>query len=51
MKYMKYFALSQFIFRTLNFKLVRKCRGTHSVAHKLKTEWGSRNYMDLETRS
>ena len=48
---MNYFELSYFIFRTLNFKIVLKCRGTHSVAYKLKTGWGSRNYMDLEIMS
>jgi len=48
---MNYFALSYFISRNLNFKIERKCRGTHSVAYKLKTGWGSRNYMDLEIMS
>jgi len=48
---MNYFELSYFIFRTLNFKIVLKCRGTPSVAYKLKTGWGSRNYMDLEIMS
>ena len=48
---MNYFTLSYFIFRNLNFKIVRKWRGTHSVAYKLKTGWGSRNYLDLDIRS
>jgi len=48
---MNYFELSYFIFRNLNFKIVRICCGTRSVAHKLKTGWGSRNNLDVEIRS
>jgi len=48
---MNYFVLSYFIFRTLNFKIDRKSRETHSVAFRLKTGWRSRNYMDLEIMS
>ena len=48
---MNYFSLSYSNFRNLNFKTVRKRRATQSVAYKLKTGWGSRNYMDLEIMS
>ena len=47
----KYYALSYFNFKVLNFKVNRKWRETHLVAYKLKTGWGKWNYIDVNIGS